>query len=85
MERKNSRSVSLKKKHAFYGKDVFPDACLISGCVSGNNLWIPLCYIASGGSKISNKTRPLDSVLLYCLRRVKDLKKTHPRNKNTHI
>ena len=35
--------------------DAFPDACRVSGCVSGNNLWIPLCYIASGGSKISKK------------------------------
>ena len=59
--------------------DAFPDACRVSGCVSGNNLWIPLCYIASGGSKISEKTRSLDSVLLSCLRRVKDLKKNTSR------
>ena len=35
--------------------DVFPDACLISGCVSGCLPCAPLCYLASGGSKISNK------------------------------
>ena len=39
--------------------DAFPDACRVSGCDSGNNRWIPLCYLASGGSKISNKTRLL--------------------------
>ena len=42
-----------------------PDACLISGCVSGCLRYsgcvsgclpcAPLCYLASGGSKISNK------------------------------
>ncbi len=35
--------------------DVLPDACLISGCVSGCLPCAPLCYLASGGSKISNK------------------------------
>ena len=65
--------------------DAFPDACRVSGCVSGNNLWIPLSYIASGGSKISEKTRSLDSVLLYCLRRVKDLNKKTARETNTHL
>ena len=34
--------------------DAFPDACRVSGCDSGNNLWIPLCYIASGGSLEKN-------------------------------
>ena len=36
--------------------DVFPDACLISRCVSGCLPCAPLCYLASGGSKISNKS-----------------------------
>ena len=69
MERKNARSVFLEKKHTS-----FLETC-VSGCVSGCLPWIPLCYLASGGSKISKQTRSLDSVLLYCLRRVKDLKK----------
>ena len=38
--------------------DVFPDACLISGCVSGCLPCAPLCYLASGGSKISTKNVP---------------------------
>ena len=71
MERKRSRSVFLKK-HVFSGNMCFrmcvPDACLgfrfgilpPAGQKSQNKhvLWIPFCYIASGGSKISKKTRP---------------------------
>ena len=64
--------------------DVFPDACLISGCVSGCLPCARLCYLASGGSKISKKTRPLGSALLSCLRRVKDLNTKTPRETQTH-
>ena len=60
---------------------MFPDACLISGCVSGCLPCAPLCYLASGGSKISKKTRPLASAWESCLRRVKDLKKNTSRGK----
>ena len=35
--------------------DVSLDACLISGGVSGCLPCAPLCYLASGGSKISKK------------------------------
>ena len=55
--------------------DVFPDACLVSGCVSGCLPCAPLCYLASGGSEISKQTRSLASAWVSCLRRVKDLKK----------
>ena len=48
MERKNSRSVFLKKNTSFM------EPC-VSGCVSGCLLWIPFWNLASGGSKISNK------------------------------
>ena len=52
--------------------DVFPDACsdLDVGhppkCVDPkNNLWAPLSYLASGESKISNKTRPWRNTHAY--------------------
>ena len=70
MERKNSRYVFLKQntslwKHVF--PDVFPDACLgfrfatclrrVKDLEHKHVLWIPFCYLASGGSNISKKTR----------------------------
>ena len=75
--------------------DVFPDACLVlrfgilppAGQRSREKhvLWPRLWNLASGGSKISKKTRSLDSVLLSCLRRVKDLRKNTFREKQTRI
>ena len=74
-----------------------PDACLVSGCVSGCLPYFRMCF----------RMLALCSALLSCLRRVKDLEQKHvlwprlgylasggsnistkkhaPGNKNTHI
>ena len=72
MENKRSRSVFVlgERGHGF-----------ISGCLP----CAPLCYLASGGSKISTKTRSLGSALLSCLWRVKDLKKNTSLENKTRI
>ena len=78
MERKNSRSVFLKKNMSFMERmyfrmlavypGVFPETtfgfrfALLTPAGQRSRtkhvLWIPFCNIASGGSKISTKTRP---------------------------
>ena len=85
MERKRSRYVFLKN-HVFYGKDVFPDACLISGCVSGCLPCAPVWNLASGGSKISNKNT-FSGLGLGILPPAGQRSQTKhvPGNKNTHI
>ena len=83
MERKNSRSVFLKttsfmenKRSALF-PDVFPDACLgfrfgilpPAGQRSRTKhvLWPRLGNLASGGSKISKKTRPGKNKRIYSI------------------